>query len=733
MLACLLSALLGIASRNIEQYSVPEKLSTLDKCAISALAQDSRGALWMTTAQGLFRYDGAELVCVDESARETPLCSCGDGICYGNPSGIVGLSASGTVKYASGWAFNTRESIIVGDGGRLVVCSGHRILEADGDSLAVAAVTGVQSGRISAAGFHLGELIVGTTSGYVFKLEGESLVNLYRCPSGVSSFFTDSLSRLWIGLSEGGVLRSDGLDFSEVKTSVGDTPRDVRCFCPAGRDGKIFLGSVDGLYSTDGNMKIVRDAEHAPSGHAIKSLLLDADGTVWVGTYYSGVMMFNPASPVRYIYGSHDYAQLVNAIVADDCGRVWMVTDHYGLFVQDKSERRLIPGTTDRKFKSAVWKSGSLWVGEYMGGLCEYFPGADKWKRYDYVDGQGDILPLSTYAASVSGDEIYLGTNSGLYVFDPSRETSITRKVRGLERKTIYSLDTGRDGTLWIGTIGLFSCSADGVLDSVEELEGEKCRCVDASGSRVIASVLGKGFCSLGGDGVSWFLASECGMSSDEVYAIRSVGDTVTVAGTSEGLSFVRMADGSCINCDSPLWVDTGTFLDGCISALPDGRLWAGGADGIVEIIPSEIDFDINEHPLVFDRLELNGEDCSHMLSSETIRIPHRLNDVTLCLSDFNLAGMRFADNIVCSEEFNIHESGVKSSYKLNFKALKRGVYSISVSSRALPSEICSVNSQDEYGFSLPGTVPQPPWRAMPCFFFWLRLSPSSIIAIRKR
>lgn len=686
MLRSLLIAVLSIAAGTAEQYSVPEKLSTLDKCAIAALAQDSKGALWITTGQGLFRYDGAELVCFDPGAKEAPLRCCGEDICYGGKDGIVRLTPSGPITYSCSQQFNALNSIIAAHGSEITVCFAHRIMQEAGDSLVVTTRTGVQSGKITAAHYYGDDLIVGTSAGNILKVEGNTLTSLYRCGSGVCEFFTDSRGRLWTGLSEGGVIRSTDLGFKDVVSSFGEMPRGVRCFCEDSSSSRIFLGTIDGLYSMGEDMEVVRDPSHAPSGHAIKTLLMDSDGTVWAGTHYSGVLMFNPHSPLRYVYGAHDFARLINAIVTDDMDRTWIVTDHYGLYLHDSAGRRLIPGTAEKKFKSATWMDGKLWLGEYMSGVSSYDPSTGEWRHFSFTGPGGNPSALSTYTIAQRDGVLFLGTNNGLYSFDPSSEKSITGKVHGLERRVIYSLDVSSDKTLWIGTTGLYSLSEGGVLDSVEQLEIEKCRSVDASGKNVVTAVQGKGFYILDEDGVTWHSASGCGMSSKEIYTVRCIADTMVVAGTAEGISFVRTGSDECLNYDSPLWAVTGTFMDGCISEMPDGRLWAGGADGIVEIDLPSICFDVREHPLVFDRLELNSEDRSDLLSGKTIRIPHDRNNVTLILSDFNLSGLRYTDNTVDSKEFNIHEEGVKSGYKLNFSALKRGVYNVCVTSRAVPS-----------------------------------------------
>jgi len=681
----LLFALLSLAAGTVDQYSVPEKLSTLDKCAIASLAQDSKGALWMTTGQGLFRYDGAELVCFDSGAREAPLCVHGDNLFYGSTSGIVRIGPSGTVRYLNERNFNALVSIIATDGQELSVCFAHRVMTAQGDSLLVTAMTGAQSGRITAAVYYQGDLIVGTASGNIFKVDGSEVTNLYRCSSGVCAFHISSSGHLWVGLSEGGILRTGDITFADVETSEGETPRDVRCFCEDPSGGIILLGTIDGLYSIDENLRIIRDPSHAPSGHAIKAILCDNDGTIWAGTHYNGVVMFNPHSPVSYVYGSHDYARLINAIVEDDRSRIWTATDHYGLYVHDKGGRRLIPGTTEKKFKAAVWNVGTLWLGEYMGGISAYLPESGRWRHFGYTDANGEPMRLSTYAMAVRDDVIFLGTNNGLYIFDPAADRTITRKVHGTEKKVIYSLDASPDGTVWIGSTGLYSYSAEGMLDSVEQLEGEKCRSVDATDDRIFTAVQGKGFCTIDEDGVGWYTSLDCGMSSKEVYVIRAMSDSTAAAGTSEGISFVNLRSGECVNYDPPLWAGTGTFLDGCITAIAGDRLWAGGSDGIVEIDPERISFKVNEHPLVFDRLELNGEDRSYLLASRTIRIPHHLNNVTLTMSDFNLAGLKYTDNLVVSKELNIHEEGVRSGYSLNVSTLKRGLYNVSVSSRSVP------------------------------------------------
>src|SRR5690606_11317443 len=134
------------------------------------------------------------------------------------------------------------------------------------------------------------------------------------------------------------------LYFRNLNTSHGLSHNKVNCIIQDQR-GFVWLGTDDGLNRYDGyRFEIFR---HSPSnsasisGNIITDLLEDKSGVIWIATADGGLTRYDyrmpPSSQFRqFKHSTSDTnsipANVINAIVEDQQGILWLATSGHGIF-----------------------------------------------------------------------------------------------------------------------------------------------------------------------------------------------------------------------------------------------------------------------------------------------------------------------------------------------------------------------------------------------------------------
>ncbi|HEV8581567.1 MAG TPA: two-component regulator propeller domain-containing protein [Thermoanaerobaculia bacterium] len=244
-----------------------------------------------------------------------------------------------------------------------------------------------------------------------------------------------------------------------------------------GRDGFLWIGTQGGLVRYDGySFRIYRPDPNDPrtlAGSYVRTLLAAADGRLWVGTFSSGLSVYDPATGrfTRYRHEaqgaglSHDR---VEGLAEDRSGRIWIAT-YEGL-------DRLEPGTgkighfrhdprnpfslaDDRVRGLLVDHAGQVWVGS-RDGLQRWRGEGRGFERV--ASDRGDSGSLAGKLVSKlyedSRGRIWIGTtDDGGAVLDP--HTGRLHWFRpgppeGLSHYWVYGFAEAAKDEVWIATFG---------------------------------------------------------------------------------------------------------------------------------------------------------------------------------------------------------------------------------------------------------------------------------------
>ncbi len=283
-----------------------------------------------------------------------------------------------------------------------------------------------------------GQLWIGTENGGLnkFNREKENFQHLFSSgtqnelkDASVTSIHEDQTGNLWVG-TESHLYQIKGENtISEIK------PRNISVFTDyfrvllSDQSGRIWLGTNHGLFvynpKTNTSEKI-NLSQNLSANEEIWEIVMDDDGTIWVGTYANGMFIVNQTtleSRQIIIDPNNERSNTVRSISKDKNGKYWIGT-RGGLYIYEKNKGvRAYYYHDEREPKSLVNNSiqciahdlkGDVWIGTRNGinFLIEERQNIHGYKSMP--DDDRYLNSSETYAFWIdSKGDIWAGTESG--------------------------------------------------------------------------------------------------------------------------------------------------------------------------------------------------------------------------------------------------------------------------------------------------------------------------------
>jgi signal transduction histidine kinase/ligand-binding sensor domain-containing protein len=410
----------------------------LPQNTVQAIAQDKQGFLWFGTQDGLCRYDGYSFL-----------------------------------------TFRTKKN--------------------DSTTLAASAISALLVDK-------KGTLWVGTEGGGLSRFDARThTFTTFRHDKNnprsiaddvVESLYEDSQGRLWIGTEYGGLNRfhPENNTFTAYKhqpntpTSIGanrvyNVLEDKR--------GTLWVSTYGGgLNAFNPQTGVFTRFQHdstvtnSISNNNVYAIAQDAGGTLWVATYGGGLNSFQHQTGVWKRYAHNPAAansissNSLRALCFDATGKLWISTDGAGVCVlhpatansQERSQeyiQRLRSNPNDATTLSGDFarallcdKSGIMWVGTNVAGLCYTAPSANKFRLYRNEASEANSLNdnVVRFIHEGTDDALWIGTNGGgLNMLNRNTGEFRAWKRDSLKKNTlsndaVWTIADAPNGMLWVGT-----------------------------------------------------------------------------------------------------------------------------------------------------------------------------------------------------------------------------------------------------------------------------------------
>lgn len=357
--------------------------------------------------------------------------------------------------------------------GRVFVGTNPGLVAWDGDMFSAAAVpAGFPTGAYAWALLfdRNGALWMGTYGSALYKWENGKTIQLAFQTSGISiaALFEDRDGAVWVGSDVGLHRQRDGMTQHFTRTNglscekiyaIAQTP-----------DGDIWAGGDEGGLSRirmgnstaiPGNSKeTTADAQNPPQithynkenglpGRTIRSLFVDGEGTLWIGTRRSGLSRFKDEKFFNYTtaQGLPDLA--INSIIDDDLGNLWMGTQR-GIFRVAKEDLHAVADKQTPQMATILYNRGDGLVG--MQSTAMHQPNAMRTRDgrlwFATVNGVSVTTPnqlgINRLAPSVRIERIEL--DGDLHEMQPLLPESLPQKGRlgkSTQRTNTYTIPPG--------------------------------------------------------------------------------------------------------------------------------------------------------------------------------------------------------------------------------------------------------------------------------------------------
>lgn len=240
-------------------------------------------------------------------------------------------------------------------------------------------------------------------------------------------------------------------------------------------DGRLWLIGTSGTLSLFEEGKI-RSFTEIPdiSDYHFNSVFEDREGNLWFGTNANGLIAVSD-SKVRNL-GTPEGLSGDNILVMleDSQGRYWVGTrgDGLNMIDGDTITHYDVSNGAASRFVQAIAEDryGNIWFGHHQKGLNKITPnGLEYYAPGDNVE-INDIRSIYTH----SNGEMWLGTYGGLVKFDPSGSDHVVYdKDDGLTGIKIRYITEASDGALWTGSLdGGVSRFHDGTFTNYTTQDG---------------------------------------------------------------------------------------------------------------------------------------------------------------------------------------------------------------------------------------------------------------------
>ena len=607
----------------------------LPQNSVTGLTQTPDGYLWLTTQEGLVRFDGVRFTVFNRSNTPEITNNRVSGAFADDRGRIWMRTEEGEILFYQNGVFHTaikagnvasdlRSRFMGGPGGNVAFHAKQRSFRDgrgsylhyhyQGGAFVPLLINGIaednyliltdkKGGLWFASGQRLQRVHAGQTSSYDLSRFGTGEINTFA--------YEDRHGSLWFGYTghdrqlllriKNGIVTSSDAPFASLGAAAEDSQGNLwlsffnhgiyRMHQESVVAAQLGTGVLDPILLTDRVANI-----------GVGYLAPDREGGIWVGTT-EGLVHVTPQTLRVFSKKDGLPEENVYPIVEDRAGRIWagiwqssVVRYEGGRFITVLKTQ--LPLNPTALFED---RSGRFWIGT-IGEL--YYLDRGRLVRFTPEAGFSAQTEVSVIAQDKDG-ALWFGTSLGLSRYSGGSATVFTND-HGLPDNYIIALLHGRDGTLWIGTRRGLAAMANGQITSYTTSDGLSSNYIrslyeDADGILWIGTY--DGGLTRRKDGKFSRVTMREGISSDGVFAILEDDRGWFWMSSNQGIYRVSkqelngVADGNIASVtsiaynkqDGLLTVEANGGRQPAGVKARDGTLWFPTAKGIAVVDPGTV------------------------------------------------------------------------------------------------------------------------------------------------
>lgn len=293
----------------------------------------------------------------------------------------------------------------------------------------------------------------------------------------VQKVYQDKDGFMWFA-TRYGLCKYDGYDVTLFKSNFNTpdlfTNNNVQCMVED-NDHNLWIGTLEGLNILNKETGQIRKGVFPAIGTtAISSLLVTRDNTVWIGTD-AGLAKYDKETDNVVFYAGEVTGNLlfnvaIKALIEDSDGDIWIGTWSDGLyrFSVSTGEFFKYPWMNARNSAHTIYQDsqGDIWVGTWKGGLFKLHNPKDMdkvwWTNYRHNQSNAHSLSddiIYSICEDVNTHTLWVGTRSGLSIMDLQQPDSFINYMPNgstyyLGCNEINSIERDDADNMWIGTLG---------------------------------------------------------------------------------------------------------------------------------------------------------------------------------------------------------------------------------------------------------------------------------------
>ncbi len=609
-------------SRKIKTYyHDPENEHSISDNTIFSLYIDSHGRLWVGTNHGLNLYDSRtdrfERIMLQEGDNATSPANAVACIFEDDQKNLwIGTRNGLNVLRTGSIAFSfLRFTHIPGDNSSLAHDDVRSVFQDSnkniwvGTSSGLSKITSDQNGR------------------YQFTSYSVPEVNFTASKTNeINSIAAGEKGGLLIATENSGLLTFDpDTGHFQPLDWIGKPDEAIRVILKHKQTHDYWFGTIGGTYIVNPDqgkyisLRNVPDDPASVSDNSVRSLYVDRDGSVWIGTYHGGVNMYSALSRQfqQVVQEGKLHFKVASAMVSDANGNLWLGTEGTGLFFTErgKGETRQFkhvrdtPASLSHNNVKCLLPEGNngLWVGT-LKGLNYYDFKTDRFETFHHQPGHSNSLPDDAVydLAKDSDGALWIGTyRGGLCKFDPHKNTFETlthdpENSSTLSSNGVTQVFFDSRGNLWVGTISGLNVRAPRQRSfhryvhnpaDATTLSDNYILCIyEDRQNRIWVGTRSNGLNLLlpGQRGFTRF-GTQHGLPGNAIFGIQEDQNGYLWISTDNGLSKLDPVDLSILNFDRSDGLVCKQFNFNSYCKDRSGNMYFGGYNGVVVFSPERI------------------------------------------------------------------------------------------------------------------------------------------------